>query len=303
MNEAPSLFLCYAREDKAAVEAIYIQLKQAGLAPWMDKPPAPYSMDGLRPGERWDKRIRTAIRNADYLIAFLSPVSVSKGGYVQREYRLALDRMNELPEDSVFLIPVLLAQCEPPAITVGQVSFRDVQWYDLYNRGLGDLVNYMRTIAELRAKELIDLGNRLVTDFGTSNTAIAVAASTLQDGKRAFDIGAGTTDIGVSPVSFGSGGNIASLADRSPESTEGDAAHLYRLAKSEWQLRVVRYLHGVDDDWVSLATLSAHGGVDRETTKEFLDSLCRAMVAEGRRGRSEKEYRLSYRVVDSIRTA
>jgi len=297
MSEAPSVFLCYAKEDKAAVESIYVRLKQAGLAPWMDKPPAPYFMDGLRPGERWDKRIRSAIRSADYVIAFLSPVSVSKGGYVQREYRLALDRMNELPEDSVFLIPVLLAECEPPAITVGQVSFRDVQWYDLYNRGLGDLVDYVQTIATLRANETIALGNRLVTDFGTSSTAIAHAASTLQAGQVAFDVGAGTTDIGVFPVRIGSGDHTSSLSDRSSDSSDGTAAHLYRLATSEWQLRIVRYLHGVDDDWVSLTTLFSHGGAGREATEEFLDGLCRASVAEGRGHRSEKEYRLSYRVI------
>jgi hypothetical protein len=70
--------------------------------------------------------------------------------------------MNELPEESVFVIPVLLAECVPPAITVGQVSFRDVHWYELYNRGVDDLIKYVRNFAELREKDHVDLGKRLV---------------------------------------------------------------------------------------------------------------------------------------------
>ena len=180
----------------------------------MDKPPRPFSMEGIGPGEKWDKKIRTVIQQADYFLAFLSPVSVSKRGYVQREYRLALDKMNELPDESVFVIPVLLAKCVPPTIVVGQVSFRDVQWYELYDRGLDELIRYIRMVSELKEKKDVELGKRLVVDFGTSNTAISVASEARSDNASGsafgssgekilgFDIGGGTADINLFPVRF-----------------------------------------------------------------------------------------------------
>lgn len=199
MKRAPAVFLCYAREDKAAIEAIYRQLKQAGLAPWMDKPPQPYALEGVRPGERWDKRIRDAIRGADFFLAFLSPSSVSKRGFVQREYRMALDKMNELPDESVFLIPVLLAECEPPNITVGQVSFRDVEWYELFHRGIDDLIGYMTVTADLSEKRDLDFGKRLVIDFGTSSSAMERAT---HEELLAVDFGRGTVDISTVTIGF-----------------------------------------------------------------------------------------------------
>jgi len=235
MNRPPSVFLCYAKEDQAAVEGVYIQLKNAGFTPWMDKPPRPFSMEGIGPGERWDKKIRHVIQHADYFLAFLSPVSVSKRGYVQREYRLALDRMNELPDESVFVIPVLLAECVPPTITVGQVSFKDVQWYELYDRGLDELIRYIRMVSELREKKDIELGKRLVIDFGTSNTAISVASearsgntsgapiSASEEKVLTFDIGGGTTDIGLSGVHFRDRG------DADADVNKGDAALTSRV--------------------------------------------------------------------------
>jgi hypothetical protein len=205
--------------------------------------------------------------------------------------------MNELPEDSVFLIPVLLAECEPPAITVGHVSFRDVQWYDMYNRGIGDLVRYIRMIAELRTHKMLGLGSRLVIDFGTSNAVVADATTATPERILAIDVGAGTADISSFPVTFDSVGGAGSSSDQQPEAAEGDAAHLYRLAKSDPQLKIVRYLHGVDDDWISLTALAAHGGISRGDAEHFLDDLCRAKLAKSRSAVHGDEYRLLYGVI------
>lgn len=191
MTEIPKVFLCYAHEDKPIIDDVYRLLREAGLSPWMDKPPHPHSTEGLQPGELWDRRIREAVKTADYFLAFLSPLSVSKRGFVQREYRLALDRMNEVPAGDVFLIPVLLAECVPPAITVGQVSFTDIQWYELYTRGIHDLIEYMKKSFAIRQRESIVVGKRLVLDFGTSNSAVVFS-----------DFGGGTTDISTSRVAF-----------------------------------------------------------------------------------------------------
>jgi hypothetical protein len=135
------VFLCYAREDKALVDRIYLELYQAGLRPWMDKPPTPYHQLGIPPGSDWDAYIRKKIGDADTFLAFFSQRSVLKRGYVQREYRLALDVMNQLPADQTYLLPVLLEACEIPDLRGGTASLRSIQQFEWYEHGTGGLVS------------------------------------------------------------------------------------------------------------------------------------------------------------------
>jgi len=50
----PFVFLSYARDDKIQVDDVYLQLKAAGLNPWMDKPPEPYHLEGIPLGAEWE---------------------------------------------------------------------------------------------------------------------------------------------------------------------------------------------------------------------------------------------------------
>ena len=101
------IFLCHASEDKEVVVGVYRRLKKAGLKPWLDK-------EDLAPGEDWQRAIRRAIQESAVVLVFLSKSSTSKRGYVQREFRLALDTMEEVPPDRLFLIPIRIDDCEVP---------------------------------------------------------------------------------------------------------------------------------------------------------------------------------------------
>lgn len=101
------IFLCHAKEDKEKVQDIYIKLKQAGFKPWLDK-------KELLPGQDWDKQIRMAIKSSTYILIFFSKTSISKRGYVQREFKLARDVLDEIPEGQIFIIPVRLEDCVVP---------------------------------------------------------------------------------------------------------------------------------------------------------------------------------------------
>ena len=127
----PKIFLCHASEDKDRVQQIYLEMRAAGLSPWMDKPPSPYELDGILPGEDWDRRIRREIRGSAYCIALLSKKSVNKRSYVQREFRLALTMAAEMPPGQVYLIPALLEHCEVPDLAVDSVSLSSLQWIEL----------------------------------------------------------------------------------------------------------------------------------------------------------------------------
>lgn len=122
------IFISYAKEDQAFAQDIYLALRRNGLAPWMDKPPAPFASEGLKIGEKWASVLQEKIAQAHYIILVLSPRSVSKRGYVQVEFRAALDRMNYLPDNEVLVLPILMEGCVVPSLTVGRINLSDLQW-------------------------------------------------------------------------------------------------------------------------------------------------------------------------------
>ena len=128
VDDQDRIFLCHASEDKKQVLAIYHQLKAAGFNPWLDK------MD-LLPGQKWDGEIRRALKSSRFIIIFFSKFSVSKRGYVQREFKLALDALEEIPDGQIFVIPVRLEDCRIPE------AFGHIHYVDLFEEGGFELVH------------------------------------------------------------------------------------------------------------------------------------------------------------------
>jgi hypothetical protein len=127
----PFIFLSYAREDKEQVDQVYMKLKQAGLDPWMDSPPAPYKNEGIPPGIQWELFIRDRIRAASQVLVFFSKTSVDQPGFRHKELRIILSRMAERPLHKIRLIPVLLDDCPVPRFQVDTLSFDQFQWCEL----------------------------------------------------------------------------------------------------------------------------------------------------------------------------
>lgn len=126
------VFLCHASEDKTRVEEIYRRMQELGFQPWMDK-------KNLLPGQRWDEEIRRALRASDFVLIFLSQNSVAKRGYVQREFKLALDALEEMSEGVIHTIPVRLDNCDVPE------QLRKLQWADLFDaEGFSRIVQAIR---------------------------------------------------------------------------------------------------------------------------------------------------------------
>ena len=114
------VFISYAREDHAVAKRLYRDLKSAGLSPWI-------ASKDLLGGQKWRTAIQTAIRESAYFLALMSHVSVGKRGYVQKEVREALDVLDQMPDDDVYLIPVRLDECEP-----SHDKLKEVHWIDLF---------------------------------------------------------------------------------------------------------------------------------------------------------------------------
>ena len=102
------VFLCHGSEDKGLIRKLYESLMEVGMDPWLDE-------KNLTPGIEWEPTIRAAVRNSDVVLVCLSKQSASKTGFAQKEIVIALDAAEERPEGAVFIIPVLLEECQLPS--------------------------------------------------------------------------------------------------------------------------------------------------------------------------------------------
>jgi hypothetical protein len=130
------VFISYAREDSDAAIGLYNDLKNHGLNPWLDK-------ESLLPGQDWKNEIRKAIKNSRYVIALFSSTSVQKRGYIQKEFKYAIDVLDEFPEGEIFAIPARLDNCEIP-----YEKFRSIERVDLFpdwNEGVQRLLRTFET--------------------------------------------------------------------------------------------------------------------------------------------------------------
>jgi formylglycine-generating enzyme required for sulfatase activity len=108
LRAQPRIFLCHAKEDKPQVQELYNKLKDAGYHPWLDK-------FDLLPGQQWRTAIKRIITNLDNLVLVcLSQHSITKRGVVQQEIKWALDILEQMPEEAIYLIPVRLEECQVP---------------------------------------------------------------------------------------------------------------------------------------------------------------------------------------------
>ncbi|NJN37492.1 MAG: toll/interleukin-1 receptor domain-containing protein [Acaryochloridaceae cyanobacterium CSU_3_4] len=101
------IFLAHASEDKQQVRELYRKLQQEGYSPWLDE-------ENLLPGQSWQEEIQKAIKRSDFFIACLSQQSITKTGYVHKEFRLALSYCAERPQDDIYLIPLKFDDCQVP---------------------------------------------------------------------------------------------------------------------------------------------------------------------------------------------
>ena len=102
------VFLCHSSQDKPIVRELYQRLTAEGwIDPWLDE-------EKLLPGQDWDLEIEKAVEAADVVVVCVSGKSVTKEGYVQREIRKVLDIALEKPEETIFIIPIRLDDCELP---------------------------------------------------------------------------------------------------------------------------------------------------------------------------------------------
>lgn len=101
------IFISYARENHQEAREIYRRLAEAGFKPWLDE-------EDLLPGQDFRLVIERSLTSSDFVIICLSQISVAKRSFFQREIKHALDKLQEMHPEDIFVIPARLDDCVMP---------------------------------------------------------------------------------------------------------------------------------------------------------------------------------------------
>lgn len=101
------VFLSYSRDDLAFVEKFDKFLRDARVSTWFDK-------RSILPGKRWEDAIDEEIPRSTIFMTCLSKAGLSRHGYFHAEQALAEKAALRIPRDKLFIVPVLLGDCEIP---------------------------------------------------------------------------------------------------------------------------------------------------------------------------------------------
>lgn len=125
------VFISYASEDFKFASELYDFLEFNGFTPWLDK-------RKILPGQNWNFVIQQALRESHYIIILLSNVSVQKRGYVQREFKLALQYLEEKLESDIYIIPLNIDGCKIPSnlSTLHWVEYSNNEGFNLVLQAL-----------------------------------------------------------------------------------------------------------------------------------------------------------------------
>ena len=114
------IFISTVNEDSKTAENLFDFLVLYKYNPWL-------YFKNLLPGQQWDYEIRRELKKSDFIILLFSKTSVYRRGYIQREFRLALEYCEERLDTDIFIIPCKIDDCEMPD------PFKKFQWIDLRN--------------------------------------------------------------------------------------------------------------------------------------------------------------------------
>jgi len=95
-----AVFISYAREDLTAVQQIKAGLEAAGITTWFD-------IDRLEVGDDYDRKIQRNIARCSYFIPVVSATTQRRlEGYFRREWSYAMDRVRNMADGALFILPV-----------------------------------------------------------------------------------------------------------------------------------------------------------------------------------------------------
>jgi hypothetical protein len=122
--ERGAIFLSYASEDRAVVQAIKEELEAAGVDVWFDR-------DALRMGDAYEAKIRGNIDSCSLFVPILSRHTLTPG---RRFFRIEWDHAEkvavQVPPSMPFIVPVAIDDISPNEPAIPE-RFRKLHWQRL----------------------------------------------------------------------------------------------------------------------------------------------------------------------------
>ncbi len=113
--------MSYAREDTDAARRIADALRAFGVEVWFDQ-------SELRGGDSWDAKIKKQIRECALFVPVVSASTQARSeGYFRREWKLAVERMQDMASGVPFLLPVVIDDTPESGALVPE-EFMRLQW-------------------------------------------------------------------------------------------------------------------------------------------------------------------------------
>jgi hypothetical protein len=138
------------------------------MHPWLDK-------KNILPGQNWKIAIKSAINKSRYFVALLSSTSTTKKGYGQKEVKLALEVLDEYPEEDIYIIPVRLDECE-----ISYDKLKDRQYVDLFPDWDDGLERIFQSLGIISQPDSIEIPSvdpaQIRQDLRTYENKVPVAA-------------------------------------------------------------------------------------------------------------------------------
>jgi TolB-like protein len=162
-DSGKAVFLSYASQDANAAQSLCNALRTGGIEVWFDQ-------SELRGGDSWDASIRRQIKNCALFVPMISAGTQSRAeGYFRREWKLAVDRTNDMADGRAFLLPLVTDGTSDSDALVPE-KFREVQWTRLPQGANTDaFVEHVRRLLS---------GEPSREPSGTAPAAARVSAST-----------------------------------------------------------------------------------------------------------------------------
>jgi len=150
-NRLLKVFLSYASQDKPVVRELSGRLAGEGwIDLWVDE-------KKLLPGQDWRAKIEEAVETSDVVIVCLSTNSVTKEGFVQKELRYAREIAFEKPEETIFLVPLRLDDCNVPR------GLRFYQWGDYFGEEIEETYGALLEALKIRYEQKLKIEEEVST--------------------------------------------------------------------------------------------------------------------------------------------
>lgn len=140
-NESKTVFISYAKEDIAEAKLIFELINEnTDFNAWLDE-------EFLLPGMDWELAIMKALQDSKLIVLIISQNSVTKTGFVQKEIKKALDRLDYFPSTEIYIIPVLIEKC-----LISEPRLMKIQYLKLYENRKQEEVKLIKTLELVSSK-------------------------------------------------------------------------------------------------------------------------------------------------------